>query len=50
MPLEDAVVEVAIDFRLPPAAVRQWHWADFLAVQRAYGRRNKEAANATSSA
>ena len=42
-PLAETVVDVALDFRLPPASVRAWDWMDFKAVLRAYDRRFKEA-------
>lgn len=31
--------DVALDFKLPPAEIRSWLWADFTAVLEAYARR-----------
>ena len=41
--MAEMVVDVALDFHLPPASVRGWAWMDFKAVLRAYDRRFKEA-------
>ena len=45
MPLADAVAQLAIEFQTSPASIRAWDWIDFMAVQRAYGRRNEEVSN-----
>lgn len=43
--MKEIVADVAVEFRVPPARVREWSWDDFLAVLDAYGRRAANAKN-----